>query len=165
MGISIQDVTVIVPTRSRKEQVGTLLSKLNHPHDRVLLVVDEGGDGEHLPDGLNGQIIVHCAKDAGPVAAMERGIVESKTSHVLPLGDDVVLEPNCIEEAVKFYNERFGDADAVVRLNATSEAGDQELACFPLMSRKFYMDLCFPVPYRRFYQDTEWTAKAKLVGR
>jgi len=165
MGIGIRDVTVIVPTRSRKEQVGTLLSSLKHPHDLVCLVVNEGREGEDLPATLNGQVVLKCPKDAGPVAAAEHGILESKTSHFILLGDDVKPEPDLIGEAVKCYNETFGDKDAVVRLNATSEAGDEGLACFPLMSRKFYMDLCYPVPYRRFYQDTEWTAKAKLVGR
>jgi len=165
MGIGIRDITVIVPTRSRKEQVGALLSSINHPHDLVCLVVNEGRESEDLPTNLNGHIVVKCAKDAGPVAAAEKGIAEAKTTHFILLGDDVKIEPDCIPEAVKCYNESFGDLDAVVRLNAKSEAGDEDLACFPLMSKKFYMDLCYPVPYHRFYQDTEWTAKAKLLGR
>lgn len=164
MGISIRDVTVVVPTRSRKEQVGTLLSSLNHPHDLVTVVVDEGREKEDLPDNLNGQVVLKVKPDLGPVKAVEDGIVSAKTSHVLVLGDDLTLGKDCIAEAIKFYNEKFDGQDAVVGLNQQVER-DKELACFALLSRKFYMDLCYPMPYRRFFQDTEWSEKAKLVGR
>lgn len=164
MGISIRDVTVIVPTRSRKEQVGALLSKLKHPHDLVTVVVDEGREADDLPSSLNGQVILKCPKDAGAAKAMEAGIVAAKTSHVLCIGDDLTLDPDCIDEAIKFYNFNFSGQDAVVGLNQQVER-DAWLGCFVLMSKKFYMDYCHPTPYKRFYQDTEWTCKAKALGR
>jgi hypothetical protein len=163
MGISIRDVTVIVPTRGRKARVGNFLDQLQHPHDLTIIVVDEGRESEDLPGNLNGQVIIKVAPACGPVKAVEKGIESSKTSHVLVLGDDLTLEPGCIEEAVAYYNANFDGKEAVVGLNQQVER-DSDLACFALMSKRFYMDICHPVPYRRFYQDTEWTAKAKMLG-
>ncbi len=163
MGISIRDVTVIVPTRSRKERVGTLLSNLKHPHDLITVVVDESRRDLDLPNNLNGHVVVTCPDDAGAAKAMEAGIVAAKTSHVLCLGDDLTLDDNCIEEAIKFYNYNFGGQHGVVGLNQQVER-DAWLGCFALMSKQFYMKHCHPTPYKRFYQDTEWTCKAKALG-
>ena len=90
MGITARDVTVIVPTRGRKDRVGALLSQLRHPHDRVMVVIDDGRESEDLPSCLNGQILIRCKPDAGSVGALEAGIMAANTSHVLLLNDDVV---------------------------------------------------------------------------
>ena len=162
MGIGIRDVTIVVPTRSRKERVGTLLSKLQHPHDRILLVVDKGREQEDLPSNLNGQIVVNSEPNCGSIKAIETGIVAAKTSHVLFINDDMDLGEGCIEEAIRYYNERFGDQDGVVGLNHGLKW--EHIACAVLMPRKFYMDHCYPSPYKRYCIDNEWTEKARALN-
>jgi hypothetical protein len=160
--IEARDVTVIVPTRGRKDRVGALLAALNHPHDRTLIVVDEGREGIDLPASLNGQIIVKCKPDAGSVKAWEAGIVAAATSHVLLLNDDVELEAGCLAEAIRFYNERFPNGDGVVGLNHGPLWA--HIACFALMPKMFYMEYCYPTPFKRYCVDNEFTEKAKALG-
>jgi hypothetical protein len=162
MGISVRDVTVVVPTRSRKDRVGTLLSNLTHPHDRVIVVVDKGRESEDLPANLNGQTVIACEPDCGSVRAQETGILSAETSHVLCLNDDVELFPGCIEEAVQFYNETFPKGDGVVGLNHGEEF--KHIGCFTIMPKSFYVENCFPTPFKRYCVDNEITEKAAALG-
>lgn len=162
MGISIRDVTVIVPTRGRKDRVGALLKTLDHPHDRTVLVVDEGRESIDLPDNLNGQKVMTCTPNCGCIKAMEVAIKDCKTSHLLLFNDDVEPQPGFIRKAVKFYNERFPDGRGLVALNH----GDKyrHLGCFAIQPKAFYMEHLYPSPYKRYCLDNEWTAKARALG-
>jgi len=163
MGISVQDITIVVPTRDRKDRVGTLLSTLEHPHDRVIVVVDEGREKVDLPDQLNGQCVVKCKPDCGAVRAAEAGIEAAKTSHVLLLNDDLEMEKDCLPNLLAFYNDNFPNSDGIVGLNHGPEYA--HIACFALMPREFYMEHCYPTPFRRYCTDNELTEKAKMFGR
>jgi glycosyltransferase involved in cell wall biosynthesis len=162
MGISIRDVTVIVPTRGRKDRVGTVLSAIKHPADRVMVVVDDGRQAEDLPANMDGQVVVKSPPKCGSIKAWETGVVAAQTSHVLLLNDDIELEPDCIENAIRFYNERFPGGDGVVGLNHGEPW--KHIACFALMPKRFYMEHCYPSPYRRYCVDNEFTEKAKFLG-
>lgn len=156
------DVTLIIPTRSRKERLGGLIDNLKHPHELTVIVVDEGRETEDLPANLNGHCVVRCSPDSGSVKAMEAGILACKTSHFIALNDDVSLAPDCIENAINYHNERFEESDGVVGFNHGERFAG--IGCFALIPKKFYMKHCYPSPYKRYCLDNEWTDKAKRLG-
>ena len=149
-----------MPTKGRRVHAAAVLAAVSHRP--FLLVVDEG-DRASEPLDLTGAKLVPVKPGSGIVKAVEAGIVAAVTSHVACICDDVAFPDGdgWLAEACRVYTGAVGDRDGVVALN---DGIRSDIACFPLMSRKFYMEHMHPAPYRRYYMDTELSAKAQHLG-
>ena len=155
-----EQVTIIMPTKGRRAHAATVLAAVSH---RPFLVVVDECDPASVPPDLTGAKLVPVKPGSGIVKAVEAGIVAAATSHVACICDDVAFPDGYVwlAEACRVYTETIGDRDGVVALN---DGIRSDIACFPLMSRKFYMEHMYPAPYRRYYMDTELSAKAQHLG-
>lgn len=154
------DITVLIPTRGRRELVAQRLRDIAHRPLR--LVIDRGRRAQDLPEDLLGATVLECEPDCGAPRALEAGLRAVQTPFVLYLTDDCEPAPDLVEKAAKVYARNFGTGPGVVALNDGVQQGRQ--ACFGLIARQFYLDHCFPTPYQRYYQDTELSDKARWLG-
>ncbi len=156
------DVTIIVPTKGRKELVEKLLSQVTHRP--LLLVVEDGRTATDVPADLKGATLVIRPVGMGCPAAYEYALQEVKTTHVLGLTDDIDIAPfmqeQWLPEAVKIWNEQIQERDGVVALESTT-AYQRE---FLMTTKAFYMEHLFPVPYLCGKSDSEAWEKAHRLG-
>lgn len=110
--------SVVVPTYQRKDLVCDVvrsLSKVDYPGAlEVIIVVDGSTDGttealRHLELPFAFRIVEQ--PNGGAANARNRGAAEAKNEIVLFLDDDMICEPQLVEEHAKMY--RLG-ADAVI---------------------------------------------------
>ncbi len=160
--MKITDVTIIVPTRGRKELVEKLLSQVTHRP--LLLVVEQGRELIDVPADIRGATMVIRPPDLGCPKAYEYALSEVKTTHVLGLTDDIdigeFMRDRWLPEAVKVWNDQIGERDGVLALESTT-AYQRE---FLMMTKAFYMEHLFPVPYLCGMSDFEAWEKAKRLG-
>lgn len=162
--MNISDVTILIASKSRKQLVTSLVSKITHRP--LFIAIDEGSDDwpEQAATDATIKIVGLPPEAKGPCVAVDSAIHLIETKLVALLCDDVEPLDGWLDEALKVYNESFGDGDGVVSMN-NGIWDDREIACFPLMSVAFYKAFCSPTGYERYYQDTEWTAKAVCLQR
>jgi hypothetical protein len=156
-----------MPTRGRPDRAAAVIAQV--PHRPFIVVVDEGRMCDAPPSWhWSGATIVTCPPQApgksNPVPAVEAGIMAARTFYVVVICDDVSFPDGGIswlEQACAVYTREIGDRSGVVAIN---DGIRDDIACFPLMDKRFYMDHIYPAPYRRYYADTELSAKAKALG-
>lgn len=161
MGKTKHDLTIVVPTRGRKSRVERLLVEITHRP--LMLVVDEGRNGEDLPEDLKGATVLRCPP-GGPPTACHTGLMAADTSLVVFITDDIKWEeanPNWLDDALTMFNEKFPDGTGVVGLNDGRHGGD--IACYSLLSKDFYQEHLDWRVYERYSGDNEMTAKAKSL--
>ncbi len=161
MGIQNSDVTIIVPTRGRREWAQSILDHVEHRP--LMFVIDRGRAELDLPTNLNGAQVIEVEPGQGCPKTLEKGIEACQTRLFLCLVDDVRFTGvDFVGEAIRVYQEKIGEGIAgVVGLNNGIEKG--EIACFALIDKLFYMTHCYPTPYEKYYQDNEWTNKARTL--
>jgi hypothetical protein len=167
MPITPYDVTAIVPTRGPKKLVEEFLLKLDHPSWRVILIVDEGREKDCVPvhPGLPGVFVISVPV---PVTSLchiqEIGFMTVRTSHFVSLGDDLTIAPGTIQAGVEAFNRYLPSGYGLVKLQHKSNGNDSSVACFPMMSKQFYVEHFHPTPYLYFWTDQEWGDVAKECG-
>lgn len=155
------DVTLVMPTRGRRDLVAQRLRDIEHRP--LLLVIDRGRTHLDLPDNLPADVVVvECEPDCGTCRAMQTGILAARTQFVMAMADDAIIESGYVAEACRVYRERLSPRAGVVATNDGIEQGRQ--ACFGLFPKAFFFDHCYPTHYHRYYQDTDWSQKARRLG-
>ena len=163
--MTIQDVTLVVPTRGPAEATEKFLRTLDHPLERVTLVYDEGRLESSVPDMASPCRLVSApVKRKGFCEIQELGFVDCPTSHFIGLAIDLAVAPGTIGKAVDCYNAQIGNRDGIVKLRHHSNSHDDQVACFILIAKQFYLDHCWPTPYLYFWIDQEWTDIAQSLG-
>jgi GT2 family glycosyltransferase len=125
MTVSKIDVSVVVPVRNERSRLRECLTALvgqDYPADRIeILVVDGRSD-----DGTRGIIKEFCMRTKRvrllknfrrtTAHGLNIGIKESRGAVIVRVDGDVVVEPNCISEAVRTLEETGADSVAGVVL-------------------------------------------------
>ncbi len=157
------DLSILVATYNRPDAIRYVIN--NIVHRPLIIIVDSDRDHDIPSDVIKPVTVLHCLPGCGPVKAYETGIEAITTRFILILNDDIKFtSDNWLDEAITTYKSKIGiNNDGVVALNDGVQHG--LIACFPLFSKKFYMDNCHPMPYKTYFQDTEMTQKALLLKR
>jgi hypothetical protein len=154
--LTLDDVTLVIPTKGRPDKVWNIVSTV--PHRPLLFVVNAGREALDLPNELRGAGVLSVPECRGAVHALESGFLAAKTKLVCLICDDVSFVDDGIfwlREALRVYNEKLGDRDGVVALEDGTDA--PMTAAFALLSREFYLRNCYPSPYTSYFVDPEWT--------
>jgi hypothetical protein len=93
-------------------------------------------------------------------------LAESTGDVMFLLADHLVLQPGCVDEVVRLFNEHFPDTDGVVGLKIE---GEDFPYAFPVVGRKYlerFMGRRLYCPhYHHFHADTECGKTAERLGR
>ena len=158
----LKEVTIVLTTYKRPVALRYMVRHIKHRP--LSVVVDRNRISCDIPVRKVDFDIVVAEPNCGAVKAFHTGVLAAATKYIIWLNDDMRIHGKndaWLYEAARVYVEKLGDKDGVVALNECVTGG--KLACFPLISRKFYMEYFNPPPYRAFGIDNEWTAKAQYL--
>jgi len=173
-------ILIAIPTYKRIKKLQRLLRSLERQtyKDWEAVAIVDNNDMDTVVDlkYLSGHIKVLVQPEHKfVIGAWNRAIKEvfdlGSYNYFCGLCDDVELEPDTLEQAVKKHKQNFLDGDGVIGLNQDCPGHPNYTFKWfgqTLMGRKFIRrygdnDLCCP-DYKHFYQDEEMWEFAKSNG-
>ncbi len=107
-------ITVVVTTHDSAKTIDACLASIiGAPHVREVLVVDSGsrdGTPASLPSRHPGVRVIELGANLGPCATRNRGLAEARTTRVLFVDDDMVLEQGVVERLLGMLDGDPGSA-------------------------------------------------------
>jgi glycosyltransferase involved in cell wall biosynthesis len=102
------DVSLVVPTRDRGEQLRATLAALSgqtFPSDRIEVIVVDDGSADATPQivGELGRAVYVRQGGEGPTAARNAGAARARAELLVFLDDDVELEPGAVASLVEAH--------------------------------------------------------------
>lgn len=150
-------VSICIPTLGRPEKLQRLLDSLkaNAGYDNYEIIVK----ADEMPPN-----------NVGAPTMLAKCVAEAKGDLIMFLGNDCVMEPNCVQEAVWAMIRNFPDMDGLVALNDGYWKPDQgHVATHWLGSRKLLEMLpggnFFFTGYHHTGPDNELTALTQMAGK
>ena len=113
------DLAILVPTYNRPEKISELLQSIaaQSLHPGRIIVIDGGKSVQREVDAFKRELPVeyHRCDPPGQIRQRNYGIalLDSATPLVASFDDDIVLEPQAIENILKFWNMSSLDTGAV----------------------------------------------------
>jgi len=154
----LSNITIVIPTKNRPEQIQSLVSTLLQDYafvsrsgPKILLVCDQDEQSpwqNHVPTNIAYKhgVSIHLAPTAGPVQAFVEGFKHVTTPYIVLLCDDVTIPPpdkglDWLRAAAAEFQRAFGGQPAehktgVVSLNDGS--GNPDSHDFLLFDKAFF---------------------------
>lgn len=146
-------VSICIPTLGRPEKLERLLQSIkdNAGYDNYEIIVEED---KPMPD------------NEGVPTVLKRAVDKSTGELVMFLGNDCIMEPNCVQEAVWAMAMNFPEMDGLIGLNDSYWKG--EVATHWLASKKLLPMLDGEFFHTGYYHtgcDSELTSRCKAMGK
>src|SRR5438105_189277 len=110
------DLTIIIPTHNRNDNVVECVLALDH-NDAEILVVDDGSDRPVVLDATTARVIRHD-RHRGRAAAINTGMKAARHNLVLIINDDIYAAPDMVLRLVDEFaihnNPKLGVAARVM---------------------------------------------------
>ncbi len=149
-------VSICIPTLGRPDKLNRLLEsiKANAGYDNYEVIVK----ADEMPPN-----------NVGAPTMLDRCVMESKGDLIMFLGNDCVMEPNCLQEAVWAMIRNFPEMDGLIALNDGYWKPDQgHVATHWLASTKLLPALGGEFFHSGFFHtgpDNELTARTQMMGK
>lgn len=171
-------VSILIPTAGRAELLKDMIRSLNlsliHWSQNVdvemVFVVDDAAESlKAIFDVSMTPFLVDMAWERrGALWAWNRALQLSSGDIIVPAGDDQIFHPNWLEYALESHKEKVRGY-GVVGMNDLAYNGNEQLATMFIFDRAYCKNemggVFAPPMYKYYCIDSEWNAKAKILGR
>ena len=164
-------ISIIIPTCFRPQMFVNMMDSLfetTKGYDvETIAVVDKDEDTKDIANELC-TIVDYSDEMRGAAFCWNRGLQLSHGDIIVPSGDDQKFYPDWLGYALESHIGRLGGY-GVVGMNDLAYDGNLQLATMFLFDRKYCKEVMggviAPPPYDYFCIDSEWNAKAKILGK
>lgn len=163
-------VSVLIPTCFRPTMFSNMLDSLEETtagYDiETIAVVDMDYETKKIADSRC-TISTFSTTMQGALSGWNHALKLSTGNLIFCAGDDQLFYPHWLDYALESHRERLGGY-GVVGMNDLAYDGNLQLATMFLFDRKFCQEVMggifAPPMYHYYCIDSEWNAKAKMLG-
>lgn len=164
-------ISVLVPTSGRPtlflQMLESLRSTTRGWEIEVIAIIDQDEQALDYALAWDVHIIDYSQKKRGALKAWNTALFLSSGDIIVPAGDDHLFHDGWLEYALAAHRNKLR-CYGVVGMNDLAYNGNTQLATMFLFDRKYCQNemggIFAPPMYKYYCIDSEWNAKAKLLG-
>lgn len=165
-------ISILIPTCNRPALLREMLKSLRDTTQgweiETIFVIDGDSESVNIATLYGADVIDYSHTKRGALWAWNRALFLSDGDIIIPCGDDHLFHKGWLEYALESHEKRLGGY-GVVGMNDLAYDGNAQLATMFLFDRKYCKEqmggIFAPPMYHYYCIDSEWNAKAKILGR
>lgn len=161
----MKQITIVIPTRDRIKKLKKTIESIPFEWWIDILIVCDGDRNSYntIKSWHDQQIDVRLVEENKGAVYCRNSVMQEIKDGVLYATDDIIFEPNSIENAFNAFNAHFPDDDGVVGLVIT-KVPNYHLTGVALVGKKFLdrypnRELFYPGYFHFSCQEVYWLAK------
>jgi len=165
-------ISILLPTCNRPIYLREMLKSLRNTTQsyevEIIAIIDDNPESNEIAALYRADYIDYSIKRRGALWAWNEALRMSDGDILIPCGDDQIFHEGWLEYALESHETRL-KGYGVVGMNDLAYNGNTQLATMFLFDRAYCKNemggIFAPPMYKYFCIDSEWNAKAKILGK